>query len=61
MDDAELVERYRAVATEEYERVYARVSGRLSGRGTYGHLGAYPRQLAVDRVLELRRPSQEEC
>lgn len=61
VDDAELVERYRDVATDEYERVYAPVEGRLSHSGSYGHLGAYPRQLAVDRVLELRRSSEGDC
>jgi len=35
-------------------RVAIVVEGRLSHRGHYGHLGAYARQLQVDRVIEAR-------
>lgn len=36
-------------------RIRAEVEGRLSEPGHYGHLGAYPRQLTVIRVISAKR------
>lgn len=36
-----------------YEPVFVRVRGTLSEPGTYGHLGAYPRELTVTEVIEV--------
>lgn len=35
-------------------RVHIVVEGRLSAAGQYGHLGAYPNELQVTRVIESR-------
>jgi hypothetical protein len=35
-------------------RIRAVVEGRLSDPGHYGHLGAYPRQLTITRVLSAK-------
>lgn len=61
VDDQELVERYRVVAENDYEEVYVEIRGRLSGRGTYGHGGQYPRQLEVTDVLVVRRRRADDC
>ena len=33
--------------------VYIRFEGSLSERGSYGHMGAYPREVTVNRLLEI--------
>ncbi|MCC7077191.1 MAG: hypothetical protein IT198_08710 [Acidimicrobiia bacterium] len=51
---AELTEEVEAAAdSPPYEPVYLRVRGTLSEPGTYGHLGAYQRQLTVTEVLDV--------
>jgi hypothetical protein len=35
-------------------RIRAEVEGRLSEPGHYGHLGAYPRQLTITRVISAK-------
>lgn len=49
----ELSRRHRELA-REYEPVVAVVTGRVGGRGSYGHMGAYARVLRVESVLEVR-------
>jgi hypothetical protein len=34
--------------------VYMECQGELSGKGRYGHLGAFPREFKVTRVMEVR-------
>jgi hypothetical protein len=34
--------------------VYVRFEGSYSKRGTFGHMGAYPREVTVDRLIELK-------
>jgi|ERR1041385_8696561 hypothetical protein len=41
--------------------IYAEVRGHLTRRGNFGHLGAYPHELVVERVLATRRPSSKDC
>jgi len=43
------------------QTVFIRVTGRLSPPGRYGHLGAYKRELTVDRVLRARAPRPSDC
>jgi hypothetical protein len=43
------------------ERVYAVVRAHVSPEGTYGHLGAYPRQLSVVEILEVREATDADC
>ena len=33
--------------------VYIRFEGSVSERGSYGHMGAYPRQVTVNRLIEI--------
>jgi hypothetical protein len=35
--------------------------GRLSGRGEYGHLGAYARLFTAVEILEIRAPGDVDC
>lgn len=35
-------------------RVCATIEGRLSERGRYGHLGMFPREIEITRVIETR-------
>lgn len=60
-NDAEVVDRYREVTDDEYEQVYARLRGRLSVPGTYGHLGEYSRELNVTGVVEIRALRPDDC
>jgi hypothetical protein len=34
--------------------VFARVEGGITERGTYGHVGAYEREIRVDALLDVR-------
>lgn len=59
---AELSERYRAASKgQDYQPVFLRVRGRLSGTGRYGHLGGYERELEVLEILELRAAQDGDC
>jgi hypothetical protein len=41
--------------------IYAEVRGHLTRRGSFGHLGAYPHELVVERVLGTRPSSSKDC
>ncbi len=60
-DVLELQERYDAIVSRAYERVYARLRGSYSRPGQYGHLGSYHRVYTVSEVLELRKPVESDC
>jgi hypothetical protein len=57
----ELLSRYRALTSNVYEQVYARLKGIKSAPGHYGHLGAYDRQFEVHEILELRALQNGDC
>lgn len=57
----ELRERYGEVATRPYEAVYVVVRGAVGPEGRYGHLGAYPHEIAVSDVVEIRPARPGEC
>lgn len=57
----ELRERYRQAGVQPYDRVYVVVRGRVGPPGRYGHLGAYARELRVERVVELRPGGRGRC
>jgi hypothetical protein len=40
---------------------FVRVEGQRSGRGQYGHLGAYPFELTVSAVLEVAADTTGKC
>ena len=41
--------------------IYVVIRARVSPEGTYGHLGAYRRQLSVVEVLEVRAATDADC
>lgn len=57
----ELQSRYNGLTNLPYEPVYAVLKGERSGRGEYGHLGAYQREFEVREVVEVRLPEEGEC
>ena len=44
-----------------YGTVFVHWRGDLSGKGQYGHLGSYERELTVTQVLEAREPAANDC
>src|SRR5262245_15903691 len=54
-------ERYARLGFREYEPAFVAVDGLLSPPGTYGHLGAYTRQLEVTRVAVIHVPTPGDC
>jgi hypothetical protein len=42
-------------------RIYMELVGQLSRRGTFGHLGAFPREIRVLEVLDFRLPDEADC
>jgi hypothetical protein len=56
-----LIEQYGNAAPADYEEVYAEVRGQVSEPGSYGHLGAYQRELSVTEVVEVRAKGEEDC
>jgi hypothetical protein len=57
----DLQQQYNALGVDPYEPVFARLTGSTSGRGTYGHLGAYEREFEVKDILEVRLLDEAEC
>src|SRR5262245_39299657 len=57
----DLSARYAQLGLREYEPAFVAVDGWLSPLGTYGHLGAYTRQLEVTRVPVIHAPSPGDC
>jgi hypothetical protein len=43
------------------QRVYAELRGDVSGIGSYGHLGAYRRELVVSEVIVIRPAADSDC
>jgi hypothetical protein len=46
---------------EPWPTVFVRWQGRLTGPGSYGHLGVGLYRLTVTKVLEVRRPGSRDC
>ena len=53
--------RYRALASKPYEEVYVELTGRAGPVGTFGHMGAYERELQVEEVLTIRPATDRDC
>lgn len=59
---AQLVNTHRQLTNETmYAEVFVRFRGTLSERGTYGHVGAYERELDVTEIIEMRVLADGEC
>jgi hypothetical protein len=58
-EDPSFFEKYNTLATQaggtplDGKIVRVRFTGRLSEPGSYGHLGAYPREITVDKLLDM--------
>ena len=60
-DPGPLMQRYRELVQGEYGTVYVRVRAEVTGRGMFGHLGMYPRAIAVREVVSARQAGQDDC
>ncbi len=57
----ELNERYLEAYEQGGVRVFVRLRGVRSRKGSYGHLGSYERQLTVSQVLDVRAARPGDC
>jgi len=57
----ELQDKWNGLGLEWYTPGYAELRGDRSGKGEYGHLGAYQREFEVTDVLEVRLLRDGEC
>ncbi len=60
-EETALNERYLAVYDQGRVRVFVRLRGERSRKGSYGHLGHYERQLTVSQVLDVRAARPGDC
>ena len=60
-DPGPLMERYREVVKGEYGTVYVRMRAEVTGRGLFGHLGMYPRAVAIRQVVLAREAGSDDC
>ncbi len=57
----ELNARYRRVTQAPYDKVFVIVRGQVTERGSWGHLGKYIRQIAVDEVIRVDPKKRGRC
>jgi hypothetical protein len=57
----EFLERYAALGLPAYGEAFVRLTGRVSGLGSYGHLGLACREFTVVEVREVRPAGAEDC
>lgn len=57
----ELVRAYNATTSTQNRAVYARLRGKISANGTYGHLGMYNREFIVSEIVDLRAQQEGDC
>jgi hypothetical protein len=60
-DPGPLLRRYRELVQGEYGTVYVTVQAEVSDPGRFGHLGMFPRTIAVREVIEARAPTGDDC
>jgi len=58
---SELQEDWTALGLNWYEAGYAEIRGNKTARGSYGHVGAYQREIDVKEVVEVRLLEDGEC
>lgn len=60
---SQFISAYSAAVSDDYnyESAYAEIIGVISDKGSYGHLGAYDRELQVNEVVEVRAASAGDC
>jgi hypothetical protein len=52
---------YKRISGEQYTPVHARLRGKISALGSYGHLGAYQRVFDVSEILEFHAARESDC
>jgi hypothetical protein len=57
----ELVRAYNSISDEQFKNAYARLRGKISPRGSYGHLGMYEREFTVTEIVDLRGRLEGDC
>jgi hypothetical protein len=61
-DPGPLMARYRQVVTRgDWGTVYATVRAEVSDPGRFGHMGMYPRSIAIREVVAARAPGDSDC
>lgn len=56
----ELTRAYDAASTQN-RPVYARLRGKITPKGSYGHLGMYTREFTVSEIVDLRAKQAGDC
>ncbi|MCC7164726.1 MAG: hypothetical protein IT331_19680 [Anaerolineae bacterium] len=57
----ELVRAREAAASGKEGAVYARLRGKITPEGSYGHLGFYAREFTVSEIVDLRAQQAGDC
>jgi hypothetical protein len=61
-DPGPLMARYRALHPDhDYGTVYVTVRAEVTDRGMFGHLGMFPRAMAVREVIDARASGEADC
>lgn len=61
-DPGPLMGRYREVIKDrDYGTVYVTVRAEVTDRGMFGHLGMFPRAMAVREVIDARAAGDRDC
>lgn len=61
-DPGPLLARYRELVKDrDYGTVYVTVRAEVTDRGSFGHLGMFPRAMAVREVIDVRAAGDNDC
>lgn len=61
-DPGPLLARYREIIKDrDYGTVYVTVRAEVTDRGMFGHLGMFPRAMAVREVIDARAAGDNDC
>jgi NlpE-like protein len=60
-DPGPLMRRYRELVQGDYGTIYVTVRADVTDRGMFGHLGMYPRAIAVREVVQAREAGSDDC
>jgi hypothetical protein len=61
-DPGPLMARYRQIVRDgEYGTVYVTIRAEVTGRGMFGHLGMFPRAIAVREVVRASAAGDNDC
>ena len=60
-DPGPLLARYRELVKGDYGTVFVTVRADVTDRGMFGHLGMYPRAIAVREVLRASEAGDRDC